>query len=79
MRFIYICAECASYIGEIELANWDESLLGFDTLTVAEKQELLDLDFEQRQGTVKAICDACYKEKTASQPFYYDVDNPGLH
>ncbi len=63
MRFIYICNECHSYIGEIELQSWDETMLGFDTLTQDEKQELLSLDFVQQTGTVKAICDACYREK----------------
>jgi hypothetical protein len=79
MRFIYICNECASYIGELELNNWDETMLGFDTLTLNEKQEFLDFDFEQQQGTVKAICDACYKEKMATQPFYSETSNSSLH
>jgi len=79
MRFVYICAECESYIGELELLNWDESMLGFDTLDGEEKKELVQIDFAGQQGTVKAICDACYKEKAALQPFYHQVDNPGIH
>jgi hypothetical protein len=79
MRFIYICVECANYIGELELTNWNEAMLGFDTLTFAEKQELLDLDFGQRQGTVKAICETCYKKKIAAQSFYDGVDKPSFH
>ncbi|HHY06789.1 MAG TPA: anti-sigma-F factor Fin family protein [Clostridia bacterium] len=79
MRFVYICNQCAGYIGELELNNWDETMLGFDTLTLAEKQEFLDWDFQQQQGTVKAICDACYQAKMAEQVFYAEINNSLLH
>jgi hypothetical protein len=79
MRFVYICAECESYIGELELANWDESMLGFDTLDSEEKKELVQIDFADQLGTVKAICADCYKKKAALQRFYHHVDNPGIH
>lgn len=78
MRFVYICAECDSYIGELELSNWDETMLGFDTLDGEEKKELIALDFARQQGVVKAICDACYKAKAASQLFYHKPENPGI-
>ncbi|MGI6588135.1 MAG: anti-sigma-F factor Fin [Peptococcia bacterium] len=79
MRFIYICNECASYIGELELYNWDETMLGFDTLTLDEKKEFLDFDLEQQQSIVKAICDACYKDKMTAQSFYAEVNKSSLH
>ncbi|MGI6144323.1 MAG: anti-sigma-F factor Fin family protein [Clostridia bacterium] len=79
MRFVYICAECENYIGELELANWDESMLGFDTLDSEEKKELVQIDFADQLGTVKAICDDCYKKKTASPFFYHQADDPGIH
>lgn len=79
MRFIYTCNECNSFIGEIELENWDESMLGFDTLTFEEKNELLHLDREQQIGMVKAICDACYRKKIATSSLSYEVDSSGMH
>jgi len=79
MRFIYVCAECGHYIGELELENWDETMLGFDTLNGEEKKELVAFDLERQQGMVRAICDACYKEKATSQSFYHQVDYPGIH
>jgi hypothetical protein len=83
MRFIYICDECDSIIGEIELANWDETMLGFDALTFDEKRELLHLDQERRVGLVKAICDDCYRKKLAG-PSLEDrledrLDYPSMH
>lgn len=78
MRFIYICSECAGFIGELELDNWDETMLGFDTLDGEEKKEFLTFDFDRKQGIVKAICDACYKEKAASQVFYHKQENPSI-
>lgn len=79
MRFIYICDECDSFIGEIELANWDETMLGFDTLTFDEKKELLHLDQERRIGMVRAICDDCYRKKISVPSLEYKVDNSIMH
>lgn len=79
MRFVYICAECENYIGELELANWDESMLGFDTLDSEERKELVQIDFAGQLGTVRAICDDCYKKKADAQLFYHHEDNSGSH
>ncbi len=62
MRLIYICDNCERYIDEIEVEEWDETLLGFDALTYEERNELLHLDWNRQIGTVRAICDTCWQE-----------------
>jgi hypothetical protein len=74
LRFIYVCNECQSFIGEIELQNWDETMLGFDTLTQGEKQELVSIDPYRQTGVVKAICDYCFKEKSGLLRFYQEPE-----
>lgn len=59
MRLIYLCDQCNSYIDEIELPGLDETLLGFDTLTDEEREEILSIDWVREEGTVRAICDSC--------------------
>lgn len=78
MRLIYICDQCNSYIDEIEVSDFDESMLGFNALTMEEREELLKLDWDRQVGTVMAICDNCLaglsrKEDDFSQKL------PGLH
>lgn len=74
MRFIYVCNECQNYIGEIQLQNWNETMLGFDTLTQREKQELVNIDPHEETGIVKAICDTCFKEKAGEMRFYQEQE-----
>ena len=66
MRLIYICDNCEEFIDEIELEKWDESLLGFDSLSFEEKNELLHFDWNRQIGTVRAICDKCWQENEFS-------------
>lgn len=75
MRFIYVCNECQNYIGEIQLQNWDETMLGFDALTQGEKQELVSINPLEQTGIVKAICDTCFKEKSAEMRFYQESES----
>lgn len=75
MRFIYVCSECQSFIGEIELQNWDESMLGFDALTQGEKQEMVSIDPREQTGVVKAICDTCFREKAGLLRFYQEPES----
>lgn len=59
MRLIYICEHCGSYIDEINVSEINEELLGFDTLTSDEREELINIDWSRQVGTVKVICDNC--------------------
>lgn len=78
MRLIYICDQCNSYIDEIEIPDIDESMLGFNTLTMEERDELVKLDWDRQIGTVKAICDQCLNKlmETEEVPMQ---KAPGIH
>lgn len=78
MRLIYICDKCNSYIDEIELADIDDSLLGFNTLSNEERDELVKLDWNRQIGTVKSICDNCLNELAGSEDELLEIA-PGIH
>lgn len=78
MRLIYICEKCNSYIDEIELLDIDESVLGFNTLTSEERDELVKLDWNRQIGTVRSICDNCLNELAESEDELSQVA-PGIH
>ncbi|MCR4443045.1 MAG: DUF2757 family protein [Peptococcaceae bacterium] len=67
MRLIYICEECGRYIDEIQLAGWNETLLGFDILTPEERDDLLCLDWDRRVGTVRSICESCWSKHNPAE------------
>ena len=62
MRLNYICSQCGSAIAQIHVQNLDESALGFDCLTEAERQALLTFDQVRNTLTVKALCDHCIED-----------------
>ena len=79
MHFIYFCKQCHNCEGEIKLTNWNETMLGFDLLTAAEKEEMLIMDLQKGQGIVKVICEACFQKELA-QPFLFrETSSIGLH
>jgi hypothetical protein len=58
MRIIYRCKYCKSNIGEIE-GQIDNQRLGFQSLTEAERADIITYDKEEDCTYVKTICDYC--------------------
>ncbi len=76
VHIIYTCAHCQQFIGELDMAEINEAKLGFDCLTLEERQDIIKFD---PSGTifVAAICDDCFEffqlrqEKLSLSPNYF--------
>lgn len=76
VHIVYTCAHCQQFIGELEMEEINEKKLGFDCLTLEERQDIIKYD---PSGTVfvAAICDDCFKnfkseqEKLSVSPNYF--------
>lgn len=59
MKIHYTCDRCGSFIDTIEMAEIDENKLGFDSLTAAERQAIIEFDEYTNSMYVQSLCDQC--------------------
>jgi hypothetical protein len=58
MAIKYICRHCRTDIGQIDSAQIDESLLGFQFLSQEERNDIVNYQYNG-DVTVRVICDYC--------------------
>ncbi len=58
MHFMYICEKCGKMFAAFD-AEFDETKFGFDCLTTAEYEAIIEIDPCQNTVAVKSVCDAC--------------------
>lgn len=74
MAINYICRHCRSFQGRIDSAGITESQLGFDSLTLEERRDIIAYDFNGEM-TVKVTCEHC-REALEAHPELSLIANP---
>lgn len=72
MSYVYTCRHCGHVIGKLEQNILNTSKLGFDQLSVEDKQEMIRY---QSNGEIhiKSICESC-QETLGNNPQYHELD-----
>jgi len=73
MSIVYTCRHCGHKIGILKQQVVDTSMLGFDQLTVQQKQEMIQYK-ENGDIHVQSICEDCH-ETLELNPQYHELDN----
>ncbi|UOF91815.1 anti-sigma-F factor Fin family protein [Fodinisporobacter ferrooxydans] len=74
MRIIYYCKYCKSNIGQID-GQVDPSRLGFQSLTLDERADIITYNQDEDSTYVKTICDYC-QSALETHPELSLVSNP---
>ncbi|APC46756.1 anti-sigma-F factor Fin family protein [Virgibacillus halodenitrificans] len=72
MAVVYKCRHCGHKIGELHQHVVDTSMLGFDQLTVKEKEEMIHYQ-DNGDILIQAICEDC-EETLGRHPSYHELD-----
>lgn len=72
MSIVYKCRHCGQVIGELEKNAIDTSMLGWDKLSMEDKQEMFHY---QSNGDIhiQVICENC-EETLGQHPQYHELD-----
>ncbi|MEC5425998.1 anti-sigma-F factor Fin family protein [Virgibacillus sp. C22-A2] len=72
MSIVYKCRHCGHEIGKLEQQVIDTSMLGFDQLTMREKEEMINYK-DNGDVHIHAICENC-EETLGHHPHYHELD-----
>lgn len=72
MAIIYKCKHCKHVIGEIGQHIISTSMLGWDQLSVREREKMIQYK-ENGDVHVQTICENC-EESLGQHPAYYELD-----
>lgn len=71
MRVTYICDICGLPQETVEIADIEMEKLGINTLTAAEKQDIIK--YNDAQGLLLySLCPACFEKKLQENPQWLD-------
>lgn len=59
MQYTYVCKHCRNVIGSVNHQGINENRLGFNSLTLQERADIISYDSYQREATVHTICEYC--------------------
>lgn len=72
MAIVYRCRHCGQVVGEVNQQMVDETMLGLDRLSAADKQEMIDYQ-ENGEIQIKTICESC-EASLGANPHYHELD-----
>nr|WP_121641172.1 anti-sigma-F factor Fin family protein [Virgibacillus sp. Bac330] len=72
MTMIYLCKHCGQKLGSIQQHMIDLSILGFDQLSVKDKEEMIVYK-PNGDMHIKVICEDC-QETLGQHPHYHELD-----
>lgn len=72
MSFIYKCRHCGHLIGELKKETFNQSQLGFDQLSAAERHVMIQPQ-ENGDICIQSICENC-EDSLEQNPRYYELD-----
>ncbi|RLL41682.1 DUF2757 family protein [Oceanobacillus piezotolerans] len=72
MSIVYSCRHCGQQIGKLDQKVVDTSILGFNQLSVKEKEEMIHYQ-DNGNILVKSICESC-EESLGRYPEYHELD-----
>lgn len=72
MTIIYLCRHCGQKIGSIEQQVMDSSILGFDQLSVKDKEEMITYK-SNGDMHIRVICENC-EDALGHHPHYHELD-----
>lgn len=72
MSIVYQCRHCGQVVGEIDQQMVDDSMLGLDKLSVADKQNMINYQ-ENGEIQIKIICENC-EASLRTNPSYHELD-----
>lgn len=72
MSIVYQCRHCGQTVGEVNQQMVDETMLGLDQLSAADKQEMIDYK-ENGDVRIKTICESC-EAFLGANPHYHELD-----
>lgn len=72
LPIIYLCRHCGQKIGSIQQKVLDTTMLGFDQLTMKEKEEMITYK-PNGDAHIKVICENC-EEALGHHPHYHELD-----
>jgi hypothetical protein len=79
VKIHYICDCCGEPIDTLELDEVDEAKLGFDCLTGAERQDMIQIDAGTNSMQVRSLCDFCIEAMGLADPGYTPAGTHYLH
>lgn len=72
MSIIYTCRHCGQQVGKLNQKIVDTTVLGFDQLTVEEKQNMIHYK-DNGDIQIKTICESC-ENTLGEHPQYHELD-----
>jgi len=72
MAIVYKCKHCKHTIGKIEQQIVSTSMLGWDRLSIQEKEKMIQYK-ENGDVHVQAICENC-EDSLGQHPTYYELE-----
>ncbi|MBU5467402.1 anti-sigma-F factor Fin family protein [Virgibacillus sp. MSJ-26] len=72
MSIIYTCRHCGQQVGKLNQKIVDTTVLGFDQLTVEEKQYMIHYK-DNGDIQIKTICESC-ENTLGEHPQYHELD-----
>ncbi|NBJ71250.1 MULTISPECIES: anti-sigma-F factor Fin family protein [Clostridia] len=72
MTIVYLCRHCGQKIGSIQQQVMDSSILGFDQLSVKDKEEMI-IYKPNGDMYIQVICENC-EEALGHHPHYHELD-----
>jgi len=72
LSIVYQCRHCMQVVGEVNQQSVNETMLGLDQLSAADKRDMIDYR-ENGDMRIKTICESC-EASLGANPRYHELD-----